>query len=461
MTLIEKIKYISLIVLFILFWLYQEHLKSSLKKGKQKNARVPPHLHIASIENTNGIIFGKRKNKLYSSPIEDEGHIFCCASTGAGKTSAIAIPSIRSACKDPSRGTCFCIDISGDIASNCDIPNKIVFDIENPATTPYNIFYAIDKEDNYNLQNELLEKLAFLIMPETNTSDDAGAFFLNNGRKMLIGALIAYYHEGLDFVPICKKIVSFDYKTLLYDIVRINNQDAILYISSFAGANERNSAGCKQCVDVYISLYSNNFRMSNAIRRPKDNEPCVTPQLLKNHSIFLCIPDAKTDIYGPFLGVASAQAFDYCAARQNHEKPTILFILDELSSLRLRPSDLTNALKKSRKRAIRLCCLTQSLLDLDILYGSKVRDTILNNIKYKVILGITDPESQRYFSDIIGKQDVETKSTTISSRSRSVSYGHTQEYCVPPDEFGRLKDELYLICDDGSYIKLQKNYYFK
>lgn len=298
-------------------------------------------------------------------------------------------------------------------------------------------------------------------MPETSTSDDAGTFFLNNGRKMLIGALIAYYHEGLDFVPICKKIVSFDYKTLLYDIVRINNQDAILYISSFAGANERNSAGCKQCVDTYISLYSNNFRMSNAIRRPKDNEPCVTPQLLKNHSIFLCIPDAKTDIYGPFLGVASAQAFDYCAARQNHEKPTILFILDELSSLRLRPSDLINALKKSRKRAIRLCCLTQSLLDLDILYGSKVRDTILNNIKYKVILGITDPESQRYFSDIIGKQDVETTSTTISSRSRSVSYGHTQEYCVPPDEFGRLKDELYLICDDGSYIKLQKNYYFK
>lgn len=461
MTLIEKIKYISLIALFILLCLYQEHLKSSLKKGKQKNARVPPHLHIASLSKTNGIIFGRRKNKFYSSPIEDECHVFCCASSGAGKTSALAIPTIRSSCKDSSRGTCFCIDISGDISSNCAIPNKIIFDIENPATTPYNVFYAVDMERDYNIQNELLEKLGFLIMPETNSSDDAGAFFLNNGRKMLIGSLIAFYHEGLDFVPICKKIVSLDYKTLLYDIVRTNNGNAIRYISSFSGANEKNSAGCKQCADHYISLYANNFRMANAVRRPKENELCVTPQLLKDHSIFLCIPDSKTDIYGSFLGIASAQAFDFCAARKNQEKPTILFVLDEFASLRIGASDILNAVRKYRKKNVRLMILTQSLLDLDILYGAKIRDSILNNIRYKVILGITDPESQRYFSDIIGKQEVETKSTTISSRSRSVSYGHTQEYCVPPDEFGRLKDELYLICDDGSYIKLQKNYYFK
>ena len=45
-------------------------------------------------------------------------------------------------------------------------------------------------------------------MPELSENDEAGSFFLKNGRSMLIGALIAYYHQGLDFIPICQKIVS-------------------------------------------------------------------------------------------------------------------------------------------------------------------------------------------------------------------------------------------------------------
>jgi len=278
---------------------------------------------------------------------------------------------------------------------------------------------------------------------------------------MLTGSLIAFYHVGMDFVPICQKIVSMDYKSLLYDIVATNNKDAIRYISSFSGANEKNSAGCKQTLDGYLKLYATNFRMQKAIRRPNESEPCITPQLLKNHSIFLCIPDAKTDLYGPLLGVCTAQAFDYCAARANGESPTLLFVLDEFASLRIGSTDILNAVRKYRKKNVRLMILTQALTDLDILYDSKIRDAIMNNIKYKVILGITDPISQRYFSDIIGQQDICTKSTTVNGNSTSISYGTRKEYIIPPEAFGQLKNDLYLICDDGSYIKLKKNYYFK
>ena len=176
---------------------------------------------------------------------------------------------------------------------------------------------------------------------------------------------------------------------------------------------------------------------------------------------FFCIPDAKTDLYGPLLGIITAQAFDYCAARQNGEIPHILFILDEFVSLRLSANIILDASRKYRKKNIRLCLLTQSLLDLDVLYNEKIRNAILSNMKYKVILGITDPSSQKYFADIIGQKDQRTQSSSVNGNTTTISYSTRKEYRVPPEAFGQLKDDLFLICDDGSYGKYKKNYYFK
>lgn len=453
-------------LLFLVFWIggmiaLQIYLKTKTPNINTDKAKIPIPLKRGTLSKANGIIFGKKGKHVYFSPITEEGHVFCCASSGAGKTSALAIPSIRSACKNPTTGTCFCIDISGDISSNCDIPNKLVFNVEDPNTIPYNIFSSIDLEPIYEIKNELLEKLAYLIMPDLNTADEAGKFFLENGRSMLCGALIAYYHQNLDFVPICQKILSTDYQNLLYDIVNIGNADAIRYISSFSGANEKNSAGCKQCMDGHIKLYATNFHMKDALHRPRLNEPCITPDLLKSHSLFFCIPDAKTDLYGSLLGLITAQTFDYCAARPNGENPTILFLLDEFASLRIGSSDILNAIRKYRKKNIRIMILTQSLIDLDILYNDKIRDSILNNTKYKVVLGITDPVSQKYFSDIIGQHSVPELSTTISNTNTSTSYSSRKEYIVPPEDFGKLKSDLYVICDNGRFAKYQKNFYYK
>ena len=74
---------------------------------------------------------------------------------------------------------------------------------------------------------------------------------------------------------------------------------------------------------------------------------------------------------------------------------------------------------------------------------------------------ITDPYSQKYFSDIIGKHKVPTTSTTISSTATSTSYSFSEEYIVPPEDFGKLKSDLYVICDNGSFAKYQKNFYYK
>ena len=51
---------------------------------------------------------------------------------------------------------------------------------------------------------------------------------------------------------------------------------------------------------------------------------------------------------------------------------------------------------------IRIMVLTQSLADLDIIYGKDERKAMLGNFKFTVLLGCKDTETQEYFSKMIG-----------------------------------------------------------
>lgn len=464
----EQPKAAVFIVIIIALLVYQQYLEEKIRNPQKKSPHKRPVLPLKKQSKACGIIFGRKGRKVLFSPIEDEGHILCTAGSGGGKTSGLCIPSIRSACKDPQKCTCFCIDISGDIAKNCDIPNKLLFDIENEHTVPYNLFAEVDTETHHGRKVEILDELSYLIIPDMQRtgSNDASAYFQENARSMLQGTLIAFYEKGMDFVPICKKIISQDYVTLLEEIVDTGNQDAINRIASFSGCNEKNSSESKKTLDKYIRLFATNFRMSNAIRRPKRDEICISPQMLKTHNIFLQIPDEKADLYGPILGIFTAQAFHYCAARENGEKPTLLFVLDEYASLRINSDAILSAIRKYRKKNVRLMLLTQSITDLDQLYGSgasgtDIRKIIMANVRYNVILGSTDPETQLYYSNLIGKHEVRETSSTFSEKNISVGYRANKEFRVEPEAFGQLNNKLYLICNDGSYEKLKTNFYFK
>ena len=462
----ENPKLAVMAILILILYIYNEHVKTQMKHPEKKDAKRIPPLSISHLKDAHGIVFGKKGKKVYYSNSDKEGHVFVCASSGAGKTSALAIPSIRSFCKvskDSSviPDTCFCIDISGDIEPNCNIPNKLVWDVENPNSIPYNILAPIDAEPDPQKQNELLQKLAFIIMPDCCAEGSTSKWFDDCGRNILTAALILYYHQGLDFVEICKKIKSLSVFDLFREITESEKEEAIMYIAQFDGTNEANTAGCFQSCTDAIMLYATHSVMQQIIRRPKDGEQSLRPSMLETHSLFLKVPDADTDIYGPILGVITSQTFDYCSRRQNYQLPHMLFVLDEYASLRIGKTAILNAIRKYRKKNIRVCILTQALTDIDILYGTDIRNTILSNVKYKVVLGITDPNSQEYFAKIIGMKEFRTNSTSFNAKSTSMSYATRKDFRIPPEAFGQLKDDLYVICDDASYIKLKKNYYFK
>lgn len=390
-----------------------------------------------------GILFGKKFGLLGYSPEQDEGHILVLGPSGTGKTSALLIPTLRSW-----QGTALVVDISGDISANVNTPNKIVFDPTSESCIPYDVFASINAVADETERQERLEQLAYLLLPDKANDSEAGIFFCKNGRKMITAALICYYGMGWGFVEICEFFLGHDWRSLLNDIAKQQNLIANMFISSFAGASEQNTAGCKQAADDALKLFATNDKIKNALRKVPSYEKAISPAMLETSSVYIYIPDEKLKIYGDLLRIITAQSMEYFSSRPTENKQTILFCLDEFASFG--KLQIVESLRKLRKRRIRILVLTQSLADLDMIYGKDERKAMLGNFKFTVLLGCKDTETQDYFSKMIG--DKRSLMATDPNQKR--------QPIIKPADLAHLEQDLFVICDDGA-IRLHKNYYFK
>lgn len=428
-------------------------------KVKSNNQKKLVNLKWGKRGKVHGVIFGRKGNKVLYSETTKEQHCFVCAGTGKGKTSSLLIPTLRSW-----TGSSLTIDISGDISKNCpDMENKMVFEPEDPNTIPYNVFSMIDKMDNIDKKNEALCQLAILLLPEKPNMNDNALFFLKNGRKILSSAFIAFYHQGLDFCEICRKVVSSSWQSLFNEIDEIGNQEAVLYINGFVGANEANTAGCYQQAVEAVSLFATNKNVINGVRRPSKGEMALEPSYIETSNIFVIVQDEKLELYAPLMNIIVSQFMQYISSRVVNKgtSKTILLALDEYASLHIDSGMILEATRKYRKRLCRLMILTQNLADLIILYGQNVTRGLIGNFDYKVLLGgIGDLESLETFSKLIGYKETKKRSVSRSASGTSRTESEDKEYIIEPSELDRLGDDMILISPEG-YFRLQKNFYFK
>lgn len=418
-------------------------VKSYLSRGgKLWGKRV---LTIRSRSKAHGVILGKiAKRLLYVSPEQSEGHIVVFGPSGTGKTSALLIPTLRSW-----EGTALVVDISGDIAANVHTANKIVYDPTAEDCIPYDVFASINAVDDDTERQERLEQLAYLLLPDKANDSEAGVFFCKNGRKMITAALICYYGMGWEFIKICEHFLSNDWRSLLNDIAKQENTTANMYISSFAGASEQNTAGCKQAADDALKLFATNAKIKNALRKPASYEKSICPATLETNSIYIYIPDEKLKIYGDLLRIITAQSMEYFSARPKENKKMILFCLDEFASFG--KLQIVESLRKVRKHFCRILVISQSLSDLDMIYGKDERKAMMGNFAITVILGCKDTETQEYFSKLAGNKRPLFATEAEKQKATPI---------IEPADLAQLGDDLIILSDDG-YRRLKKNYYFK
>lgn len=410
-------------------------------------------LKKSSLKKAHGILFGKQKRKIVYSPTNSEGHIAVFGGSGLGKTSAILIPTLQSW-----TGTSFVIDISGDICKNIPDSGKLVYEPANVHTTPYNIFGAIDSLHTESERTQALEELAYLLMPEVPNMNETSLFFLQEGRKILTASLISSYAQGMDFIPICEKIVTSNWKELFQMIDNSRNAKASAYITSFVGANEVTTAGCKQSCDSALKLFALNDIVKRTIRRPNQKERAFSPETLENQSVYILIEDSKLELYAPLLHIITAQTLDFLSNRTSDSGRTILLALDEFASLG--KLNITPALRKLRKKHVRIMMLTQSMADIDLIYGKAERSAMMNNYNYKIVLGASDTETQEYFAKLIGYKNVTKNSTSKNGKHITYTQSEMKDYAIEPSSLAHLKNELILLHPEG-FSKLKKHFYYK
>jgi type IV secretory pathway TraG/TraD family ATPase VirD4 len=435
---------------------------SNASSKKKKKKHKPTGIQLVTPEKATGVIFGRKGRKLCISRPEDVFHCLCTGGTGAGKTSAILIPTLQSI--HDSSVTSFTIDISGDIYSNCpDMPDKLVFKPESKKTVLFNIFGHIDDLITKEAQYEALEQLAFLLMPEKEHMQDSALFFLTEGRKILTASLISFYDLGLDFVEICQKIIASGWKNLFQEIDSTGNQLASMYISGFRSTSEQNTAGSKQAVDSALKLFATNYNISSSIGRPVKEKISFSPKDIETSNIFFVLSEDKLELYRPLSNLLVSLIMQYIMQRTTiPESSQILLSLDEFASLGINEELILAALRRFRKRKCRLLLLTQSLVDFTLLYGSEVTKAILANINFKILLGnLNESESRRYFADLLGMQEHEKRSISKNAKSTTRTTSEEKQYIIDPSEMDKQgKGTVILIGVDG-FMKLKKNYYFQ
>ena len=100
-------------------------------------------------------------------------------------------------------------------------------------------------------------------------------------------------------------------------------------------------------------------------------------------------------------GIIRFSVLTHFEQRNETNAQPILFLLDEFPRLG-KISAMLDGLATLRSKKISICLIIQSLAQLDTIYGQNERKVILDTCAYKAILGVTDADTQEYFSRLCG-----------------------------------------------------------
>ena len=455
---IAIIAFVAFIIILIIVVIVK--IKGSPRKGTSKKLLAKGGLKYS--RKPSGIVYGKDKRGFLCSPICEEQHVFVGSPSGLGKTAAVLIPTIRSFTN--SGGHVLCLDISGDILSNCpEVNSTLVYEAENEFSTPYDVFRIIDSQSSKNAKYKHLIDLANQLMPLTKEmqSNPAAAFYFKNGLKILKACLITFYFRGFDFTEIMRKIVDTPYADLFSEIDKHADENAVRFINGFVGENPQHVAGAYgECCEAILFFATNSDVLAN-LRRPNKGEQSVHPERLESSNVFIIVEDAELEEYADLVHIIVEQHLAYFTRRENYSENKILFALDETSSFgKLR---LKGALQKLRKKSVRIMLLCQSLVDLTDIYGKDTTYSMLNNMGHRIFLGAYDVDSMEYISKLVGTHEV-TKNSTMqlagSLGTHSTTTMKQRENIIEPVELAQLDDNI-LVVFPGGHALTKKYFYFE
>jgi type IV secretion system protein VirD4 len=405
----------------------KDNVRGMLKKGIEKAKDVIfQREYFYALEE--GFYFGFYKGYPYGR-FEKEGHILIVGGSGSGKSACVVIPTLAFFWKS----TFLAIDIKGELSEKSG-RDALIFDPLDDYSVGYDPFYLVRRSKN---QIAEIRHIANTIIPMPPDTKDP--FWINQSRNILTGHLIYCFRRGATFIHALDALVEMPIQSILeYDSYEPEAA------SKFMSLRNLDS---EILADIMATLTSHIIPLveDEDIRAALTKENSLTPDMLEDTNIFIKIPEYRLEQWNELLSLIIQQFLNYFERRDESAETQILFMLDEFPRLG-KMEGIAGALSTLRSKKIVICLAIQSLAQLDVIYGEKMRRVIVDNCRYTLVLNATDVESQEYFSKRYGTYP--EKQMSYGARGEQ-SYSLVEKPKIRPAAFAHLQ-KIILISNLGN-----------
>jgi len=433
------------------------NLFSKNLKAKEKAIQAPKAHNELLSSQAEGFIFGRQGGYFVRKSMKMDGHALAIGGAGSGKSSCVAIPSLMSW-----KSRVFAIDIKGELYNHTRKKrlNIKVFNPLSAESAGYDPYYLLAKSRN-PVQDA--REIALAIIPTSQGKQaEAEPFWTESAQNVFTGAILHFHGEGLTFPQTIAAMQSTPIETLISTIHNSDTQDARYFVNQFVGMELKTLASIFSTLGNKIMVFATDPDIKACLAK----RDCISPKdIERGKDIYLQIPEDKIEQWKGLLTLIVNQFLKHFERRPDTDATPVLFLLDEFARLG-KVETVINGLATLRSKKVTICILTQSLAQLDVIYGKEQRQVIADNCQYKAVLNATDADTQDYFSRLVGTFD-KSKSSTYANFEQYTGLGKgtgTSETTedrriIKPEEFATLSD-IVLLSPFG-FFRVEKAPYYK
>jgi type IV secretion system protein VirD4 len=400
-----------------------------------------------------GIIFGK-KNGMHIIKAENlDGHVLVVGGVGSGKSSCVAIPTLRSW-----RNNVFAIDIKGELyeKSKHYRPNIKVFNPLDVNFYGYDPYYCLRTSRNPAQEARAIAQAIIPLPPEIKD-----LFWIESAQNILTGVILHCLSQGIPFFDSIRRMLATSPKNLLQTVSSSPMIEARYCVSSLADMKDEVISSIMAEISKNTVHFVTDNALISALTRPKN----ITPEDLEyGYDVYINIPEHLLRQWKSLLTLIVNQFLTHFEKRSEEHAHPILFLLDEFPRLG-KVSAMLDGLATLRSKKISICLIIQSLAQLDMVYGHNERKVIADTCAYKAILGASDVDTQEYFSRLVGTYDrpmtsygTQSEAYTGLPKGTNATTYEMERRIIKPEEFGLLSD-IVLLTPYG-YCRVDKAAYY-
>lgn len=438
---------------------------------------VPDHFQLR-LDIDSGVFFGLDRDHGYyvGKNSTMDGHICVIGESGRGKTESIVKPTMLTF----QNGSTIVFDFKDNLyghwlATARSLGKRsVVFWLDGPVgcSCHYDPLEPMRRNNSANIVAAATD-LAYALIPLPEGTKEP--IWIETAQNYLIGVVIYYYFLEMNFPEIMILMLNTPVTEMIKNIMQDDAEEATLakiFINKLTDVDPKIVSNIGMELNRLAFFVADQNLMD--LLTPTENDDLLDWYEISTSSepvdVIISVPESKLDYYKPILRLMANQLIKTLEQRPQRtfsrgtELPPILVLMDEFSRLGKFPA-ITNGLMTLRSAGVTFAIFIQSIASLDEIYGPTTARIILDNCTFKVILGASDVESQKYLSNLVGS--VATPQGSISESYNmftgqvtgcSRNIGVTREPIIYPHEFGSMSD-VVIVSPEG-YFRVGKAPYY-